>query len=203
MNIVTVAVMGDASKAADKAATTPGEPQLSNEDIYDILSDTRRRYALHYLKQCDEPVDVRTLAEQIAAWENDKPVADLSSQERKRVYISLYQSHLSTLDEQGIVEYDEDAGVVTLSEEFRDVDIYLEVVPEQSIPWSYYYVGLSLAGFLTVMLAYFDILLFAQVPELGLAIAILSVFTGSALVQTYQQQRTHLGDEGPPPSIQD
>ncbi|WP_425433072.1 DUF7344 domain-containing protein, partial [Haloquadratum walsbyi] len=36
---------------------------LSTNEAYDILSDQRRRYAIHHLKQLDTAVSVQDLAE--------------------------------------------------------------------------------------------------------------------------------------------
>jgi hypothetical protein len=178
-----------------------GDDLLSNKRVYDLLADTRRRYALHYLKQADATVQVRDLAEQVAAWENGKEIADLTSQERKRVYISMYQSHLPTLDKRGIVEYDDNRGTVALSESFLGQEIYLEIVPETSIPWSQFYIGLSVASLVLIGLVASDISFFVRIPELAVSLFIVSLFTVSALVQTRQQRRSKLGDDGPPPDI--
>jgi hypothetical protein len=178
-----------------------GDDLLSNKRVYDLLADTRRRYALHYLKQADATVQVRDLAEQVAAWENGKEIADLTSQERKRVYISMYQSHLPTLDKRGIVEYDDNRGTVALSESFLGQEIYLEIVPETSIPWSQFYIGLSVASLVLIGLVASDISFFVRIPELAVSLFIVSLFTVSALVQTRQQRRSKLGDDGPPPDM--
>jgi hypothetical protein len=183
------------------ASDSTGDDPLSNKQVYDLLADTRRRYALHYLKQADTTVQVRDLAEQVAAWENGKEIADLTSQERKRVYISMYQSHLPTLDKQGIVEYDDDRGTVTLSDSLLAQEIYLEIVPETSIPWSQFYVGLSVASLILIGLVATDFSFFEQVPELAVSLLVVVLFTVSALVQTRQQHRSKLGDAGPPPDI--
>lgn len=181
---------------------TTGDETPSNDDLYELLSDRRRRYALHYLLQRDEPVAVGELAEQVAAWENDKPVAQLDSQERKRVYIALYQSHLSRLDDEGLVDYDEAAGTVTVTDSLADVDLYLEVVPSDSVPWSTYYAGLSLANGLVILLAFFEVAPFDQVPGLWWAAVVLVSFGVSAFVQLSRSGQAKLGDEGPPPGAE-
>jgi len=174
---------------------------LSSDAVYDALADKRRRYALHYLKQRSEPVTVRELAEQVAAWENEKEIAELTSQERKRVYIALYQSHLSTLDGEGLVDYDEDAGTVTQTDAFAGSDLYLEVVPQESVPWSLFYLGLAVANAVVIALAWGEIAPFDVVPGLGLAVVVLVTFGVSAFVQTYSSRRMRFGDEGPPPEL--
>lgn len=177
------------------------ESELSSDLVYSVLADKRRRYAIHYLKQHTEPIAVRELAEQVAAWENGKGPNELSSQERKRVYIALYQSHLPTLDKQGVVEYDDDRGMVTLTDAMRNRDIYLEVVPKGSVPWSLYYLGLVIANGVLVGLAWFDVFPFNQLPDLVWAVIVLVTFAASAFIQTYQSRRMRFGDEGPPPEL--
>lgn len=174
---------------------------LSTEDVYQVLSNRRRRYAIHYLKQVDDQVDVSTLAEQVAAWENDKPISELDSQERKRVYISLYQSHLPTLQKRGLVAYDEDRGTVELTEPIANADVYLEVVAGQNVPWSYFYLGLSIVSALLLALAYYEVGVLGNVSPFAVGGAIALLFAISAVFQTIQTGRMQLGDEGPPPEI--
>lgn len=188
------------SEASVPAASTAERPP-SNEHIYGLLADRRRRYALHYLMQQGEPVTLRDLAEQVAAWENDKPIEELRSQERKRVYIALYQSHLPSMDREGIVEYDSDRGEVALSSTFTDVDIYLEAVPRNDVPWSVYYLGLAVANALLLGLAYYEVTPFDRLPDLAWGALVLVTFAGSALAQTWLGRRMRFGDEGPPPEL--
>lgn len=176
-------------------------PELSSDQVYSVLSDKRRRYAIHYLKQQNEAIPVRELAEQVAAWENGKGVNELTSQERKRVYIALYQSHLPTLDKQGIVEYDDDRGMVSLTPAMANRDIYLEVVPRGNIPWSLYYLGLVGVNGVLVGLAWLDVFPFDQLSDLALAVIVLVTFAASAVVQTLQSRRMRFGDDGPPPEL--
>jgi DNA-binding transcriptional ArsR family regulator len=179
-----------------------GGPSLSNDDIYDQLANRRRRYALHHLKQTGEPVAVRELAEQVAAWENDTAVDDLDSQERKRVYIALYQSHLSTMDEAGLVTYDDEAGTVELADPLVDTDIYIEVVRQEDVPWDLYYLGLSAANGVLLALAWLEVQPFTRMPDLGWGLLVLVTFAVSAFVQLYYRRRMQLGDDGPPPGLE-
>jgi hypothetical protein len=183
-------------------STEPEAETLSNDALYGALSQKRRRYALHYLKQRDEPIAVRDLAEQVAAWENEKRVEELTSQERKRVYIALYQSHLSTMDTEGLVDYDEDDGTVVLSDSMQEIDLYMEVVPEESVPWSLYYAGLTVANALVLALAWFDVRPFTMLPDLAWGVVVLVTFGVSAFVQFYYSRQMRIGDDGPPPELE-
>jgi len=178
-----------------------GDKRVDQATLYEALSDRRRRYALHYLKQQADTVTVRDLAEQVAAWENEKDVEALTAQERKRVYIALYQSHLSTLDTQGLVDYDEDAGTVRLSDSMEAVDLYLEVVPRESIPWSLYYTGLTIANGLILGLAWVNVRPFTRIPDLGWGLVVLVTFGLSAFAQLYTSRQMRIGDAGPPPEL--
>jgi hypothetical protein len=175
---------------------------LSTDEAYDILSDQRRRYAIHHLKQLDTAVSVQDLAEQVAAWENEKPIEQLNSQERKRVYISLYQSHLSTLDDEGIVEYDEENGMVSLTDAADELNIYFEVVAGDDIPWSIFYIGLTAAFSALVGLTYTGIGVLQRSQLIFVTIGMLVSYTAAGVIQTIQRKRMELGDSGPPPELQ-
>lgn len=93
---------------------TPGNgpDQLSQDELFDLLSNARRRYVLEYLSQVDGTADFERLTETVAAWENDTTVDRIEEADRKRVYVSLYQTHLPRLESSGVVEFDQERGIV-------------------------------------------------------------------------------------------
>jgi hypothetical protein len=99
---------------------------LSENVIFGVLKNRRRRETLQYLRRTGGAARLRDLAEYIAAKENDVEPDELTSAQRKRVYTTLYQCHLPKMDEAGIVEYDQDRGNVELldpaTELFEHVD---------------------------------------------------------------------------------
>ncbi|WP_254769390.1 DUF7344 domain-containing protein [Salinilacihabitans rarus] len=100
-----------AERFEDRSSTADAD-DLETDEIFHILQTRRRRDVLRYLRQADGPVRLGDLAERVAAWEQGTTVDALTSSERQRVYISLYQSHLPKLDREGIVDYDKDRGIV-------------------------------------------------------------------------------------------
>lgn len=86
--------------------------QLSIGSVCHVLQNERRRLALDHLRSADSPLRTSELAEAIAATENDTTTDQLGHRERKRVYISLYQVHLPTLDDAGAVQFDSDRGTI-------------------------------------------------------------------------------------------
>jgi len=159
------------------------EPALSQDVVFDILSSPRRRYVLYHLRETDEPVDLTALAEQVAAWENETDLEDLTEQERKRVYVSLYQTHIPRLDEAGVVEYHKDSGKVALAADARDIDEYL-ISSEDQFSWQRIYLALAAISGVLLALMVLNIAFFAMVPESVLAGLIILAFGVTAIVQT-------------------
>lgn len=103
------------------------EDSIDKDELFHLLKSERRRRALRYLLDADEePVRMRTLAEEVAATEYDTTVEALSSDERQRVYITLYQSHLPQLDRAGVIEYNQSRGRITTNPLIEEFDDYLE-----------------------------------------------------------------------------
>ena len=118
----------------------------TEDQVFDVLANRRRRFALHALCRAGDTVDIGTLAERIAAWENRIDPASVTSTERKRVYTALQQSHLPRMHEAGMVVFDKRAGTVDVTDAAAEIDVYLDVVRGREIPWSAYYAGLSGLG---------------------------------------------------------
>ena len=67
------------------------EEELSKSEIFEILSADRRQEVLRYLDRAGGTAHLGELAEHIAAIECDCERVQLSSQQRKRAYVGLYQ----------------------------------------------------------------------------------------------------------------
>ncbi|WP_336343267.1 DUF7344 domain-containing protein [Halalkalicoccus ordinarius] len=99
---------------------------LSKDEIFYLLQNSRRRQALQMLLETNGTVEMGEMAEQIAAWEQGIAVDDIQSEQRQRVYIALYQSHLPKLVEYGLVSYDRSHGTVKQTPEIDQVISYLQ-----------------------------------------------------------------------------
>ena len=131
------------------------DQQLSSLDtIFDLLSNPRRRFVLHYLKEHDGPVELNDLAAEIAAKENEVPKRELTSQQRKRAYVSLYQTHVPKLEEVGVIEYDSETGEIVLTEQADQIDRHLDT-DDDGGPWQRVYLAVALAGIVAVVLTPF------------------------------------------------
>lgn len=114
----------DSARDSDHQANPAAQP-LSKDDLFHILSNRRRRDALRYLTGYDGPVRMGDLATQVAAWEHNTTVERLTSQERKPVYIALYQNHLPKLSEHGLIEYNRPRGSVSRTDRADQCNQYL------------------------------------------------------------------------------
>ena len=167
------------------------------DELYDLLSNHRRRYVLHFCKRTDGPVTLSELAEQVAAWEQDKAVAEITSAERKRVYTSLQQTHLDRLDDAGIVAFEGDR--IELTEAAEELDIYLDIVPAESIPWGVYYLGLSVLGAVVLGGVAVGFVPTGTVPPVGWGFLVVAAFLCSAIAQVIQNRRYRLDQLEQPP----
>lgn len=106
---------------------------LDKDDLFELLKNSRRREVIRYLRANDGQSSLSDLAEHIAAKENGIEVSELSSDQRKRVYIGLYQCHLPKMNNHGVIEYDKNRGTVELEESATQLVQYMDPVqPEES-----------------------------------------------------------------------
>jgi hypothetical protein len=103
---------------------------LEKGEIFDLLKNSRRRSIIQYLRAHDGYAELNDVAEHIAADENDITVRELSSDQRKRVYIGLYQCHLPKMDTMGVVEYDKNRGTIELQDSVSQLLGYMDPIDE-------------------------------------------------------------------------
>ncbi len=128
---------------------------LSLDDAFDILSNQRRRHVLLYLlRGGSESAELGELAEYVAARENDKDRSAVTSTERKRVYVGLYQNHLPRMDAVDVIEFDADRKQIQAGTHATDLADYLS---KGRLPrggkddWARYYLLVAICGGLAVL----------------------------------------------------
>lgn len=127
----TVETVGEESRAvdADNGRGTDGESSpvgppvetaksrdLPSDVVFGLLSAERRRNVLRYLHETDGEATIGEIAEYVGAAENGIEERRLSSTQRKRAYVGLYQNHLPKLDDANVIDYDRARGTVELGE---------------------------------------------------------------------------------------
>ncbi|WP_435185955.1 DUF7344 domain-containing protein [Halobellus sp. EA9] len=188
---------GELQADTDADAGDSADEALHKDEIFDLMSNHRRRYAIHYLKGADDPVPLAELAEQVAAWEHDKRVEEIASAERKTTYTSLQQTHLPRLDRAGVVDFED--GEVELEDRVERLDIYLDIVPANSISWGMYYLGLSAFAILVLAALWVDFLPTDGVPVLAYPAVLIAMFAVSAGYHAYVNHKYRFENLERPP----
>jgi hypothetical protein len=187
--------------AAGPGVETGTETEITQDELFDVLSNRRRRYAVHLLEREDGPLQLGPLAEQIAAWENGIDIGAVSCAQRKRVYTALQQIHLPQMDEAGIVAYDDRAGVVEPTEAMVAMDVYVDLVEGRDVPWSGYYLGFSTVGVAVLAGAWAGVRPLEALPSVALAIFVLVTVAVFAVGHHYYTTRQRLGRTERPPEL--
>jgi hypothetical protein len=122
--------------------------ELDRAEIHDVLSNNRRYHVLNLLDD-EDPRDLRSLANDIAAAESGESPAP--RRVRQSVYVTLHQNHLPKLDSLDLVRYDDTSKMVTLGDRANEIDVYLEAVERGHLSWSEYQLGVVVLGLVATL----------------------------------------------------
>ncbi len=178
------------------------EVDLAEDEVFSLLANRRRRFVLHALRHRGSPAEIGWLAERVAAWENGVTVEELAANERKSAYTALQQTHLPKMDDVGVVEFDERGGTVRATEAAEELDVYLEVVQGDEIPWYGYYLGLAALGASLLLALWVDAVPFSLLPDLAWIAFLVAALLASALAHGYAARRRRIGADEIPPEVE-
>lgn len=167
------------------------ETDLSRDELFDILGHERRRCIIQYIQHESDTVKLGDLVDHVAAWENNKPIDDLTPAELKRVRTAVQQSHLPKMEEMKLVEYDPDSGVIEPSESFTDLNVYLQVVGG-TMPYSLVYLVLSVVSAALVGGLWVELPILTSFPTVGWGALIVVLFGCTSLFHLYDTRRLEL-----------
>lgn len=177
---------GTVANSATEDTTHDPARQLTLDEIFEALKNERRRRVIHYLGEEGGRLELGQLAERIAADENEKSISDVTYDERKRVYVALYQCHLPKLDDLGIISFNKSRGTMTLEDEAEQLLPYLGQANGR--PWYKYYASIVTVG----IAALAGIVLLGGSPEIVqfTLLAALVAIAGCALVHARSVRST-------------
>jgi gamma-glutamylcyclotransferase (GGCT)/AIG2-like uncharacterized protein YtfP len=170
-----------------KEQTPDEEDGLEPSQIHNVLRNDRRRRTIQRLRDAESEISVDALAEHIASIETGEspPPRDV----RKSVYVSLHQTHLPKLDDLEIVDYDQREQVLELRNRAEEVEVYMEVVPEDDVSWATFYVGISAVGALVLLAAEFDLLFLSSFGVGFWAWFVVALFGATATYHYYSERK--------------
>jgi len=149
---------------------------VATDIAFEMLKNRRRRRILKLLERHDERTTLSELAEEIAALENGTDRRNITSNQRKGVYVALYQQHLPKMDRADLVEYDERSGETKLTDAGRQLwqwrtEKLQEGTDDQDSHWSKVYFSIGAASLGMLAAARLQL-----VPSVEPMMAILSIF---------------------------
>ena len=106
---------------------------LSVYDIRHLLSNRRRDLIIHHMAANDGRAEFSELVDVVAEDVYGEPVDTISGEDRHKVYISLYQSHLPKLQDAKIIDYERKSGEMWFGEAAEDVLAYLKSESSRSL----------------------------------------------------------------------
>jgi hypothetical protein len=177
---------------------TRSESSISRDVAFEILNCCRRRQVLRYLLEHtdDRTAELYDITRQIAAWENDNTVEEVTSTQRMRVYTALRQSHLPMMDDRGVIEYDKDRGHVALTDEAPKLVVYMDTVPHQAVKWARVYLSIGSVSLLLLTTTALGVYPFSLVPVAIATAAIIAVFLVVAVVHATWDRRLRSAKSG-------
>lgn len=95
--------------------------------VYHALSASRRCYAILILAETDDELSVQELSRRITATEKGVPLSRATGEPYRNVYNALSQTHLSTLEDAGIMNYDSDRQIVTTGPNFTTAVLLIKL----------------------------------------------------------------------------
>jgi hypothetical protein len=169
--------------------------ELSKGEIFDVLQNQRRRYVLEYLNRFEEPVSLSDLATQVAAWEYGTCIEEVTTDQKKRVYTTLQQTHIERMEEAGIIDYDPEEKLIARTPHTEDLTVYLEIVPGSEFPWREFYLSLASVSSAVVVALWAELYPLTLLTPLEWATVIAAAFTVSAAYHTYSGADMELGED--------
>lgn len=111
----------------------------SIDEIFDILSHSRRRYVLSILMNHGEELTVSQLAEKVASHDNGPPRnevpytknqvrSEVPEDRLSRITTSLHHADIPKMDQVGLVEFDPDHNTIRTTENVNQIEHILVLV---------------------------------------------------------------------------
>ena len=118
--------MTDGFSGANVSGFNVGDDR--QDELFDVLSNSRRRFMLASLQSAETSVQVDKLTTELVAWEAQRPVPDRSGADRDAIEISLVHNHLPKMAEAGLIRYDDTRQTITLADRTDEVRAHFQLL---------------------------------------------------------------------------
>jgi hypothetical protein len=162
------------------------EMEITEGEIHQILSNSRRRRVLRYLSENGGISSLQDLSQQVA--EAEAGESPPSENARKAVYVALHQTHLPTLDDKGLIAYDRPSKQVELLDAGRDLYQYMEMIATHGITRATFYRNLSVVALVTIIAAMIGVPVISWIAPIKWATLFLAVFVALTVYQFWKRR---------------
>lgn len=168
--------------SVDKMTPNNSTVTLSDDEIFELLANSRRRFVLMSLRESAQAIPLTDIAESMAGASQDVGSGEPDVAERKRAYVSLYQTHVPYLVDTGVVSYDAESGLVALTDRADMLFPFLDL-SDRGDEWAMRYLVIAAVGLFVYVPAVF-VGSFSQLAALG------ALFFASVLLVGFFHRRT-------------
>lgn len=127
----------DVESMGDRRSSVGGEAPTENEEhvsqLFNVLSNQRRRYALYCLYRYETPMALADLTDEIVRLETDAPPTAVP-EIREQVYTHLYHRHLPKMAEVELVSFNMNENLANLGDAADEVKPYLQEIMDEEWP---------------------------------------------------------------------
>lgn len=156
-----------------------GRKSLAESEVFHILGNDRRRAIIQSLADRNGRVDVSDIATQIAETESD--ANSVPNNLYKSVYVSLQQTHLPRLEEDGVITYDSDKRTIAPGENFTDVITYVDGFGSDHSNVLIGHLLVGIGGLLAIALNGLGVPGFTSIDSVLLSVVVLVLISASSL----------------------
>lgn len=93
------------------------EGAVSTDDLFDVLSNARRRFVIACLATHSKPLAVADIATELTCWECKTPSDQIPEEHVQSRYVALYHVHVPKMADVGILEYNQERNTIALVDE--------------------------------------------------------------------------------------
>lgn len=90
-------------------------PAVSADEFFEACRNERRRLILKILANVDGWIDLHDLARTLGSIIEEAPESDITGPTQKKYYVSVYQTHVPTLEERGLVATNDRGTTVSIT----------------------------------------------------------------------------------------
>ncbi|WP_408958571.1 hypothetical protein [Natrinema sp. 74] len=106
------------------------EKPLAFDTVLDLCADQHRRIALAALANEQRSLTVNDLTKAIAKYNHHVPVTEMPKGSLTELQISLHHAHLPKMEASGLIDYNQERGLVEPTEQFKQMQPQLSAIIE-------------------------------------------------------------------------